>query len=1852
MPIDDLMVTLLQLPSDSGGIMVQVDPATPVDNVWVFDYGTHGIWRRHHDGVYRAAWAVTGPTGDQTARLQAVFNDAAVTSVLIDTEITINGAITIPSGKSVRIEGKGKLIGTGSISGGIFYDLFPPYYSSVTILPESIILTTFTPSSPGLVPASGGGIINFLRADGTFAPITSNATHTGDATGSGALTVVGLRGVTLPALGALAGNLRYTGTGTNTWVFDTATYLTANQSISFAPNAGGDVTGSASGTTSLTPTLVIGANKVTLGQMAQINTATFLGRTTAATGNVEALSATQATALLNVFNDTLKGLVPLSGGGTTNFLRADGTWAAPPASSGTVASVSVVTANGVSGSVATDTTTPAITLVLGAITPSSVNGVALSGSSTPTLAVTGTSAISGTNTGDNAVNSLYSGLVTNATHTGDATGATALTVVGLRGVSLPVLGVSAGNLRYTGTGTNTWVFDTATYLTANQSITFTPNAGGDVTGGASGATSLTPTLVIGVNKVTNAMLAQIPTATFHGRVAAATGNVENLTGTQATTLLDVFTTSLKGLVPASGGGTTNFLRADGTWAAPAGGSLTDGDKVDIIVSGSGATWTIDAGAVTYAKMQNVAANTFLANVTGSPATVQEIATSRIPLFGSAITGTPSASTYLRGDGTWATPAGGSGITSLGISGSGQTGATQTLATGTSGTDFNITSSTNTHTFNIPSASSNNRGLVTTGTQTFAGLKTFTSDVTITPTASTFASPRVLGMSGFSSGEAARWQFGDAANAIQNGFGARMDMFAYWGIRIRGYTQSGTPLALTTGVGGDPSLSVEGTTGDNVVLRVMGGAGQSANLQTWTDNSTAVQASMSTAGAISVTGITSSSLTGAGDRMVVANASGVLSTQAIPSAITDGDKGDITVSASGATWTVDGNAITLAKMQQIATSSFLGRVTAGTGNVEVLTGTQATSLLDTFTSGAKGLVPGSGGGTTNFLRADGSWVAPPAGGGYVVANEANNRVITSASAGNGNAETNLTFDGTTLTTPSLFVTDAHVQNALTLGGNSCSITPSSNSGTLNINSAQGIKIRPGLATLAHFTAAGELWVAGDAWADKGAYKIQTDGAIWADGEIQSATVSRATTGFNTANGYVIAGTTAINYGGEVMKIAASGSRGITWSTSSIDGAVEASVKYDATTSRIHLVSTAGTGITNHLYLATAPAQDDALTQVLVRDGSTGQVKYRAASTLTGAGGFSVSNEANNRVVTSVSAGAGNAESTLTYSEAGGLVIAPTTTTAGISLNSSGFGGNEWWITAIGTGSNNPTALGFFNDTALNGPVLMGTAKMQFISGYQLVWSTHATYADLATPDTGLTRNAAGVIEINNGTAGQFRDLKVRTLFLDTISQDDALTQVLVRDGATGQVKYRASSTLTGGGGGTVTTVSVTTANGISGSVANASSTPAITLTLGAITPSSVNGVVFSGSSTPTLAVTGTSSISGSNTGDNAVNSLYSGLVTNATHTGDATGSGALTVVGLRGVALPALGASAGNLRYTGTGTNTWVFDTATYLTANQSITLSGDISGTGTTAITTTIGANKVTNAMLAQVATASFLGRATAATGNVETLTGTQATTLLDTFTTGLKGLAPASGGGTTNFLRADGTWAAPPAGGGYTVTNEADNRLVTSVSGGNGNAEANLTFDGSLLNVTGSVTLSNRLTVTLIPTNDNALTQVLVRDGSTGEVKYRAASSFGVNALASLTDVSFSTLFSGQVLVYNGENWSNTHSPRINPRVTSNTSTATLTCDLSVSDMYILTAQAVALTIAAPTGTPTEGQKLTIRLEDNGSSQTINFNAIFRASTSLPFPTATTAGKVLYLGFIYNSTDTRWDMVSDIDGF
>lgn len=111
-------------------------------------------------------------------------------------------------------------------------------------------------------------------------------------------------------------------------------------------------------------------------------------------------------------------------------------------------------------------------------------------------------------------------------------------------------------------------------------------------------------------------------------------------------------------------------------------------------------------------------------------------------------------------------------------------------------------------------------------------------------------------------------------------------------------------------------------------------------------------------------------------------------------VSDGDKGDITVSGSGATWTIDNDAVTYAKIQNVsATDKILGRSTAGAGDIEEITCTAfARSILDDANEAAfKATVnleigtdvlayvaPGSSG---NVLTSNGSaWVSSAPSGG--------------------------------------------------------------------------------------------------------------------------------------------------------------------------------------------------------------------------------------------------------------------------------------------------------------------------------------------------------------------------------------------------------------------------------------------------------------------------------------------------------------------------------------------------------------------------------------------------------------------------------------------------------------------------------------------------------------------------------------------------------------------------------------------------------------------------------------------------------------------------------------------------------
>jgi|688.fasta_scaffold07177_15 hypothetical protein len=99
-----------------------------------------------------------------------------------------------------------------------------------------------------------------------------------------------------------------------------------------------------------------------------------------------------------------------------------------------------------------------------------------------------------------------------------------------------------------------------------------------------------------------------------------------------------------------------------------------------------------------------------------------------------------------------------------------------------------------------------------------------------------------------------------------------------------------------------------------------------------------------------------------------------------------------------------------------------------------------------------------------------------------------------------------------------------------------------------------------------------------------------------------------------------------------------------------------------------------------------------------------------------------------------------------------------------------------------------------------------------------------------------------------------------------------------------------------------------------------------------------------------------------------------------------------------------------------------------------------------------------------------------------------------------------------------------------------------------------------------------------------------------------------------------------------------------LNARVQTVSSSATVTAT-STNDIVTITAQAVGLTLANPTGTFTEGQSLIIRVKDNGTARTIAYGANFRA-IGVTAPTTTVINKTTYIGCIFNSTDTKFDII------
>ena len=105
----------------------------------------------------------------------------------------------------------------------------------------------------------------------------------------------------------------------------------------------------------------------------------------------------------------------------------------------------------------------------------------------------------------------------------------------------------------------------------------------------------------------------------------------------------------------------------------------------------------------------------------------------------------------------------------------------------------------------------------------------------------------------------------------------------------------------------------------------------------------------------------------------------------------------------------------------------------------------------------------------------------------------------------------------------------------------------------------------------------------------------------------------------------------------------------------------------------------------------------------------------------------------------------------------------------------------------------------------------------------------------------------------------------------------------------------------------------------------------------------------------------------------------------------------------------------------------------------------------------------------------------------------------------------------------------------------------------------------------------------------------------------------------------------------------------RITQRIVSITSTSTITPTSDTADQYEVTALATTATFASPSGTPTDGQKLSIRIKDSGAGQTISWTTTTGGYRIIgtTLPTSIAAGKIIYVGCVWNAVDTYWDVLA-----
>jgi len=107
-----------------------------------------------------------------------------------------------------------------------------------------------------------------------------------------------------------------------------------------------------------------------------------------------------------------------------------------------------------------------------------------------------------------------------------------------------------------------------------------------------------------------------------------------------------------------------------------------------------------------------------------------------------------------------------------------------------------------------------------------------------------------------------------------------------------------------------------------------------------------------------------------------------------------------------------------------------------------------------------------------------------------------------------------------------------------------------------------------------------------------------------------------------------------------------------------------------------------------------------------------------------------------------------------------------------------------------------------------------------------------------------------------------------------------------------------------------------------------------------------------------------------------------------------------------------------------------------------------------------------------------------------------------------------------------------------------------------------------------------------------------------------------------------------------------------ITKRVQTAATAATLSVNSDSYDIAQVTAQTGACTIAAPTGTPTNGRMLLYKIQDNGTTRALTWNAIFVVLSNTTLPATTTINKWHYILTIYDTTDSKYHVLSaDVEG-